>query len=79
MHRPAAYRRPVFYCLRTERRFGEVSREIEKVQPKPFNHVNTIDMVTKENVLKSVGVSRQMANQYEKLAAIPELRPYEAI
>jgi hypothetical protein len=55
------------------KRFGEVSREIERHEHR-LNQVSTLltPVTTKEKVLNSVGVSRQIAHQYEKLAAIPE-------
>jgi hypothetical protein len=81
------------------RRFGEVSRELEKEQggntrfglSTPItNHtklrqgtrtdiVPTLAQSSAEKVLNSVGVSRQMAHQYEKLAAIPEEKFERAI
>jgi hypothetical protein len=58
--------------LRAERRFGEVSKGLDKGKPGPNNYVNVIDTTNKESILNSVGVSRQTANQYEKLADIEE-------
>jgi hypothetical protein len=66
--------------LRAERRFGEVSRDIEKKTGNQYTALSApLTEHTKESVLQSVGVSRQMANQYEKLADIPEVEFEKAL
>lgn len=67
--------------LRAERRFGEVSRELPTMpnDGSRNRHVKAVDMTPKQRVLESVGVSRQMANQFEKLADIPEEKFEKAI
>ncbi len=56
--------------LRAERRFGEVSRELEKAKGNQYKSASSIPL--KKQVLSDVGVSEQMNHQFEKLAAIPE-------
>lgn len=61
--------------LRAERRFGEVSKGLEKA-PKGWEaknlKLNSVEVKSKSKTLAAVGVSPQMANTYEKVADVPE-------
>jgi len=61
--------------LRAERRFGEISKELEKA-PKGWAaknlNLNSVEVKSKAKTLAAVNVSPQMANTYEKVASIPE-------
>jgi hypothetical protein len=60
--------------LRAERRFGELSVEIEKDvggRPKK-NSEHGDNSLTKERVLDRAGVSQQQASRWERLAKVPQ-------
>ena len=58
--------------LRAGRRFGEVSRELEKAKPGPNSYVSSGNTIPKQTILENVGVSRKQNAEFEKLAAIPK-------
>ena len=63
--------------VRAERKAGELTREIDR---RPGIRTSSHDATrSKEKVLASLGISKQTANRWEKLAAVPETQFEQAI
>ncbi len=59
--------------MRAERRIGEFSRELPKAQGERTDLTSSYDETKlKTSILEEVGISRQTANRYEKIAAMSE-------
>lgn len=71
--------------VRAERRIGELTRVLEKAPspktgkagPGRGKRAGTKDMFSKGRALKEIGVSRQQASEFERIASVPE-RHFEA-